>query len=265
MSDRLHVERLGPTGPPMAFLHPNPLDTTAWLFQMAHFSSWYRTVAIDLPGYGRTGAMAGDLTMREIAKACWDAVDTVSEDPSILVGCSVGACIIPHMAILRPHRVAALVVSGVPRRLDAARARARIAAYETHGLAFRREHASSIFSRTFNATAMGRYFVEALCERNEYADPGTIIAMYRALGRGLPDRLWSRLTAPTLVISGSEDVFFEESRELASVIPTCEVAVIDGAGHACNLEQPWQFDRAMQGFLSARGLGCPPPAGEPSA
>jgi len=32
---------------------------------------------------------------------------------------------------------------------------------------------------------------------------------------------------------------------------------IEGAGHACNMEQPWVFDRAMLDFLAARGLIAP--------
>ena len=31
----LYYERMGRTGPVMAFVHPNPMDQSCWIFQMA--------------------------------------------------------------------------------------------------------------------------------------------------------------------------------------------------------------------------------------
>ena len=50
----LYYERMGRTGPVMAFVHPNPMDQSCWIFQMAHMSTWFRCIAIDIPGYGRS-------------------------------------------------------------------------------------------------------------------------------------------------------------------------------------------------------------------
>ena len=49
----LYYERMGRTGPIMAFIHPNPMGQSCWIFQMAHFSISYSCIAIDIPGYGR--------------------------------------------------------------------------------------------------------------------------------------------------------------------------------------------------------------------
>ena len=45
----LYYERMGRTGPVIAFIHPNPMDNACWIFQMAHLSTWYRCIAIDIP------------------------------------------------------------------------------------------------------------------------------------------------------------------------------------------------------------------------
>ena len=50
----LYYERMGRTRPVMAFVHPNPMDQSCSIFQMAHMSTWYRCIAIDIPGYGRS-------------------------------------------------------------------------------------------------------------------------------------------------------------------------------------------------------------------
>src|SRR3954462_7568972 len=71
----LYYERMGRTGPVIAFVHPNPMDQSCWIYQVAHLSTWYRCVAIDIPGYGRSPKARPGLTMDDMAQACWEAVD----------------------------------------------------------------------------------------------------------------------------------------------------------------------------------------------
>jgi pimeloyl-ACP methyl ester carboxylesterase len=69
----LYYERMGRTGPVMAFVHPNPMDQSCWIFQMAHMSTWFRCIAIDIPGYGRSPTADAGLTMSDLAESCWGA------------------------------------------------------------------------------------------------------------------------------------------------------------------------------------------------
>ena len=109
----LYYERAGRTGPVMAFVHPNPMDQSCWMYQMAHFSTWYRCMAIDIPGYGRSPKAEVGLTMEDIAEACWEAVDDAFPgEAAILVGCSVGSRLLPYMHNLRPERTTAIVACG---------------------------------------------------------------------------------------------------------------------------------------------------------
>lgn len=41
-------------GPAMIFVHANPFDNTLWTYQIAHFSTWFRVISIDIRGYGRS-------------------------------------------------------------------------------------------------------------------------------------------------------------------------------------------------------------------
>ena len=81
----LNYERLGKRGRPMVFVHPNPMDHTCWIYQMARFSTWFRTIGIDIPGYGRSPTASPGLTMQDVAQACWEAVDEVTGEPCVLV------------------------------------------------------------------------------------------------------------------------------------------------------------------------------------
>ena len=76
----LYYERMGRTGPVMAFVHPNPMDQSCWIYQMARFSTWFRCVAIDIPGYGRSPAGTAEMSRFDMAQALWEA-------PSLSNGC----------------------------------------------------------------------------------------------------------------------------------------------------------------------------------
>ena len=61
----------------------------------------------------------------------------------------------------------------------------------------------------------------------------------------LPD-----IKVPAIVIVGSEDApFLAASDYMASRIPGARKAVIEGAGHAANIDRPEAFNAALMGFL----------------
>ena len=251
----LHWERQGGRGRPVVFLHANPLDSSSWLYQTAHFSTWYDTVAVDLPGYGRSPRARAGLTMGDVATACWEAVDEVTADPAVVVGLSVGGWLAAHMARLRPSQVAALVVAGAgwfPDD-DKAFARERMASYTEHGIAYRRHHAAAVMGPALASSPLGQWLLDLFCERDS-ADVDTIVAMYGALAEPDPDDLWSGIGVPTLVVSGSLDRSHQRALDLQPRIPGAQLAVIEGAGHTCNLERPWEFDAAVLRFLERAGL-----------
>lgn len=255
MNGPLYYERMGRSGPVMAFVHPNPMDQSCWIFQMAHFSTWYRCIAIDIPGYGRSPTAEAGLTMEDMAAACWEAIDDAFPgEPAILAGCSVGASIVPYMQNLRPERTKALVVCGsgyIPGKEYAAR---RIKSYGELGVGFRWDYTFQDFSPAFRATPLAHWFANLFAERNAFADVKTIIHQFEALQRPDPDDHHSRIDCPMIVLTGSEDIAHQAAFALQERVRGCELRVLAGAGHACQMEQPWLFDRFMIEFLMKHDL-----------
>ena len=59
------------------------------------------------------------------------------------------------------------------------------------------------------------------------------------------------MKVPTLVLVGAEDKPFLGAAEvMAAKIPGARKAVIEGAGHAANIDQPDAFDAAVLDFLA---------------
>jgi 3-oxoadipate enol-lactonase len=65
----------------------------------------------------------------------------------------------------------------------------------------------------------------------------------------------ARIAAPTLVVVGREDPAtpVTEAEWLHAQIPGSDLAVLEDAGHLCNLEQPARFTDAVVRFLSGGG------------
>lgn len=252
----LHVEGCGPVdAQPMVFLHPNPADGSFWHYQVAHFSTWFRCVTIDLPGYGRSPGVASGTTLAEIAEACWQAVPQVAQaERAVIVGCSVGSWVAEHMYHRRPEATDAVVLSGTGWYSEKHFVARRVAEFRSRGAAFRREYALDLLAEDFRSSPIATWFADMLDERSAHIDIDGVIAMFEALEEPDPPWLHRDLYAPVLILSGTEDVAHTEALELRDRLPDVEMTAIEGAGHACNIERPDVFDREILHFLRERCL-----------
>jgi pimeloyl-ACP methyl ester carboxylesterase len=251
----LYSERMGRQGPVMAFVHPNPMDQSCWIFQMAQMSTWFRCIAMDVPGYGRSPKSQPGLTMQDMAQACWEAVDEACPgEPAVLVGCSVGSAIIVHMHHLRPDKTKALILSGTGYYTSKDFIGRRVKSYTEQGVGFRWPYTFDDFSPAFRASPMAHFFANMFVERNASADLQSILYQFEAhAAHDAPDH-HARVACPSIILSGSEDGSHRDAFVLKDRIPGCEIKVLPGAGHACNIEQPGLFNRFMIEFLKRNGL-----------
>src|SRR5262249_44769200 len=102
-------------------------------------------------------------------------------------------------------------------------------------------------------TAMARYFADLFTERNRWADAATIVEQFRALAAPDPEWLYDGVKAPALMITGSEDTAHAGAFGLQERLPDCELVTMQGAGHACNSERPWEWDAIALDSLRRRG------------
>jgi pimeloyl-ACP methyl ester carboxylesterase len=257
----LHWERLGKTGRPIAFVHFTPADHSSFVYQMDHLSTWFQCIGIDLPGFGRSPTAQPGFSISDLAQACWEAVDEVTDEPAVLVGISTGSSVVRFMAHQQPHRTLAIVISGGGRSYQPQAVHQRIPVYQEHGLAFRYQHILEEYSPAFRESPQGQYFARLFAERNPTADLPTIIELFHALRQPRPEWLDAGLNVPTLVVTGSLDAGHERAIAHQARIPGSELVTIEGGGHACHMEKPWDWDDQFLKFLARYGLfdGIPNP------
>src|SRR5437870_12806601 len=54
-------------GLPFIMIHANPFDHNLWMYQIAHFSTYFKVIAVDIPGYGRSDKPTTPFSLREMA------------------------------------------------------------------------------------------------------------------------------------------------------------------------------------------------------
>ena len=254
-TDRFITRRMGKSGPVMAFVHPNPMDQSCWIFQMAQMSTWYRCIAIDLPGYGKSPKARAGLVMQDIAQACWEAIDDAYPgERAILVGCSIGSSMLIWMHNHRPQQTAALIMCGTGYNPQKEFIPPRIEAYKEHGIGYRWGYTFEDFSPAFRATPMAHFFADLFADRNVFGDVDTIITQFQAYRQPEPEGHHGKIACPAIILTGSEDNTHRTAFALQKRIAGCEMKILYGAGHACQIEQPALFNRYMIEFLTAHGL-----------
>jgi len=250
----LYYEIQGATGLPMIFLHSTPDDHRLWLYQTAHFSQWYRTVAVDLAGYGRSPAPQEGVSMADQAAACWELVDRITSGPVILQGNSMGSEVAMHMADQKKERTLCMILSGCGYLPDIREIQLKgKQAYRQEGIARRRGAVLFHFQPKLRELPLVQHYADMVCALNNAGTLESIVLMNQALAEAKPE-FYPRLEVPTLIITASEDFTRESAYKLQSFIKGAEITCIEGAGHACNFELPWEFDRICIEYLKKRGL-----------
>jgi pimeloyl-ACP methyl ester carboxylesterase len=258
----LYYEAVGATGLPMLFLHSTPDDHRLWLYQTASFSAWYRCIAVDLAGYGRSPAVQPGVTTADHAQACWEVVDRFTTGGAIIHGNSMGSEIAMRMAHQHPERVAALILSGCgcPTRevfLNWAKR------YRDEGIALRHAQLLDHFAPAGQQSPLLRHYADMVAALSNHGTLESIIANNEALAERPDAAFYDSLTMPTLIVIGELDRSKPSSYELQKRIKGSELVFIPDAGHACNLEAPAAYDAHCRRFLSR--LGLYPGADAPSA
>ena len=241
-------------GPAMVLIHANPFDHNLWLYQAAHFSTWFRVISVDIRGYGRSDKVIDPYTLEDMVDDVIGVCRKTGVERAVFGGISVGSGIAILLGLDHPGMADALVlVGGASSRPEGYEK--RIDGYEQSGVvAYHRGHMEDCVAPGFPDTRLGSYLLEIFAERGARLDGKAIGRVFRARGDAHMTPRLSSMTVPTLVINGASDLSLEAGRETASLISGAWHKVLPGTGHVCNIEDPAGFDTAVIEFLDHYGL-----------
>lgn len=251
------VDRAG-AGELVVFLHGVGGNRRNWTRQLAEFSRHFTAVAWDARGYGDSEDYEGPLTFDHFAADLLRLLDYYKASRGHLVGLSMGGNIATHFALLHPDRVASLVL------VDTDRGMVHFSQAERQDFVQRRRD-PLLAGRTFaemapevvqtllspRATAAARRdLLDSMLRlrKNSY-----IKAVEATVDFDVTETI-GKITCPTLVVVGEHDRLtpIAESEAICAEIRGAKLAIIPGAGHVSNLEQPDIFNSVVLDFLLKR-------------
>lgn len=253
---RLHYRESGRrSGPPVLMIQGLGADKHLWDLQRIALAPWYRTVALDNRGAGRSDKPYGAYSLVQMADDAIAVLDATGVGDAHVVGASMGGVIAQLLALRHPERVRSLTLACTacehhPWRRELLAEWAEIA--QTRGMGAMTAEAARwvIGPRSFRrlAPAIGWMGPLAL-SRPPHGFAGQVAGIL-----SIDDQLASqlhRIDVPTLVIVGNQDILTPrgDSEHLAELIPRAELAVISGAAHGFMIEHATTFNTVLLGFL----------------
>ena len=280
---RLHVEICGPEdAPTIVLVHGWTCDLTFWHHQARDLSRYFRVVAYDQRGHGRSDVPEGDdcYTADTLASDLQSVLDACAPDgrPVLIAGHSMGGMTVVawagrHRDVVRSRLASAVLVNTGMNELQArllvlgplvgARLhRVLLAPMITSGYRYstRFEPISYRMVRRLNISSHASPGVGAFLHRMELSCPAPVRAGFGRLFSDL-DLSGSvpSLTVPTLVIAGEEDRLLPpwHSRQLADGLPSLvELVELPGVAHMAPLEAPQEVTSRIR-QLAAETLTTP--------
>jgi 2-succinyl-6-hydroxy-2,4-cyclohexadiene-1-carboxylate synthase len=226
--------------PTLLLLHGFTQTRQSWRPVMAALGGRRRAIAPDMPGHGLAAARPASFP------ACTGYVRALGGDRFALAGYSMGGRVALHAALALGSRLDRLVLIGAsPGIADAAERAARRTADDA--LADRIEAIGvEAFAREWASLPLWegqpeRVAAAANADRLRNT-PAGLAAALRGLGTGVMDPLWDALPSlevpVTLAVGERDEKFRAIAERMAERLPRAEVVVVEGAGHAAQLEQP---------------------------
>ena len=247
------------SGPAMVFIHPLPYDHNVWLYQQARFSSHFRTIAMDLRGWGASAKPSDPFSLEDMGRDIMGVLqdEGVTSD-AIVVGCSIGSKIALMLACDHPDVFKAAVLiggnSGPQNQFDH-----RIAAYRDHAARgdlrdYHYGHLRYGVTAAWADTPLGTYLLKTFADRGKGLKGDAIGHVFRALTVSDVTPKLPAYRTPTLIVNGEHDNALKAGTKTASLIPHCEHVILKDAGHCCFIEDPETFDARVISFLQKHGL-----------
>lgn len=240
-------------GQPLVFIHGAGGSHDNWHPQVDHFSKRYRVITYDIRGHGKSGGSDRKYSCGLFADDLYALLTTLEIQQPIIGGLSLGGMTAQEYAVKYQQRLAGLILA------DTAVATALTWSDKIQKWAFpvslvkwyiRRKDPEDYARWSFKYFDMRDDVREYLIQEQLKMDQTEFLKLMDAIyDFKLLDL--ARIRVPTLVILGENErkAVFPHADKMLELISDSKKVIIPNAGHASNLENPDEFNRALEDFL----------------
>jgi pimeloyl-ACP methyl ester carboxylesterase len=251
----LYYEISGPKDAPVLVLSNGIMMSTAsWAYQNTILNQHLQVLLYDCRGMGRSDHPEDPYSMEIHADDLAELLKALEIPRAHIGGISYGAEISMVFAINYPEMTQSLIViDGVSEIHPLLRA-------QTYPwlMAAERGDPELLLRTSYHMNfaedwiIANQAFIEDSVDRYAQLDLKAFSRLMKAFYALDITKDLSKVSAPTLVIAGEEDLIKGRSyaKIIADHIPGCELALIPGAGHALCLEKPALLNTLLLGFVT---------------
>ena len=224
MDIQLHAVEMG-TGQPLVLLHGNGENSDYFHRQIAFFSQYYRVIAVDTRGHGRSERGTRPFTLEQFAEDLYDFLKSRRISRANILGFSDGGNIALLFAMKYPEQVDRLILNG--------------ANLNPYGLklpvllSIQRDWCSAAFRSLFD---------------ERYVHQKELLALMLAEPK-IRKKAVRRVSAHTLVIAGSRDMIRNRhTKKIRRNLKNGRLIILEGT-HFIASENNLEFNDAVHRFL----------------
>lgn len=248
---RIFVREQG-TGNPLLLVHGLGMSSELWAHQMPAFAARFRTIAVDLRGFGQSSKPdhAGAYTIETLAKDMAAVIAQLDISGCHFLGTSMGGFIGQALALAHPESCGTLVLCHTAPRVSIP-ADILAARVEALGCMPLEQYAGIVVEQALAPHAgpeLRAWLTDMIVNNDKRAYAQVLTEGLRDFDAG--DRLGT-IQQRTLVITGELDQVLppEGGREIAALIPNARHVELPEVGHLGYAENPSAFNDAVMSFL----------------
>jgi pimeloyl-ACP methyl ester carboxylesterase len=257
---RIYYEDVG-TGKPLLFIGGWTMSTPWWRKQVSALSSEYRTIAVDMRGYGQSDKPAKGHRIARYAKDVYNLINALELEDVTPVGWSMGvSTILCYLDLFGSHKLrGAVFVDQTPKILTDAEWKTGL------GDNFTPEAAAAFAGNVradhtaFATGLIGGMFVNApgpeeqqwmLAEMLKAETEGAAKVLFDHCCQDWRDVLPS-INIPLLIIAGKQSSLFpyQSSVYMSEQAPNATLMIFENSNHCPFYEEPERFNAAVAEFV----------------
>jgi pimeloyl-ACP methyl ester carboxylesterase len=244
-------------GPTLVLLHGFLCDSRCWSRQVAHLSDGFRVVAWDAPGAGSSSDPPDAFDTASYVRCLGRFLDVLGIEEAHVLGLSWGGILAQEFYRSYGERVRSLVLAdtyaGWRGSLPEHVWKERLAACLEDADRPPADLVARFVPGVFTEAAPQQLKEEFAAIVSEFHRAGFRLMSLSSAEVDTRDLL-PKIRVPTLLLWGAEDRRspLSVADQFHAAIPSAELAVVSGAGHLSNIEQPDDFNDHVRRFcLSA--------------